>query len=345
MFRVGVTRDFLRADGSLGFGDIGLDLLAGADISWEFLPTADAEVSPEHARDYDGMLVLGPKINARTLQGIGRLQVVARFGVGYDSVDVPACTRAGVLLTITPEGVRRPVALAALTLLLALSHKLLIKDRLTRTGGWAQRLDHNGQGITGRTLGIIGLGNIGKELATLAQPLGLNVIAHDPWVHPDIATESGVILFGLPDLLRLADYVCVCCALTPETHHLLNAERLALMKKTAYLINVARGPIVDQAALCLALQSGQLQGAGLDVFEHEPVTPDDPILTLENIILSPHALCWTDEFFRLTGRAAITSLIAVARGVVPASVVNPDALAHPRLQHLKSRKDARPAKP
>jgi D-3-phosphoglycerate dehydrogenase len=339
MFRVGVTRDFLKADGTIGFGDIGLDLFAGTGVSWDFLPTLDPEVPPEQARDYDGLLLLAPKVGARTLEGTGCLQVVARFGVGYDNVDVPACTRAGVLLTITPEGVRRPVAAAAMTFLLALSHKLLIKDRLTRTGRWAEKLDHIGQGPTGRILGIIGLGNIGRELAALARPFGLRLLASDPWAAPTAAAEAGIALVPLDDLLRQADYVCVCCALTPETHHLLNAGRLALMKPTAYLINVARGPIVDQAALYRCLRDKTIQGAGLDVFEQEPVAPDDPILKLDNVILAPHALCWTDECFGLNGRAAITSLIDVARGVVPRNVVNREALAHPRLRHLRPRED------
>jgi D-3-phosphoglycerate dehydrogenase len=339
MFRVGVTRDFLKPDGTLGFGDIGLDLFAGAGLPWEFLPTLDPEIAPEHARDYDGLLVLTPKVSGRTLAGAGRLKVVARFGVGYDNVDVPACTRAGVLLTITPEGVRRPVAVAALTFLLALSHKLLIKDRLVRSGRWAEKLDHIGQGTTGRTLGIIGLGNIGRELAALAQPLGIGVIGCDPWVAPGTAAQAGVALVAIEDLLRQADYVCICCALTPDTHHLLNAERLALMKKTAYLINVARGPIVDQAALCQALQARRIRGAALDVFEQEPIAPDDPLLGLDNVILAPHAICWTDECFGLNGRTAITSLIDVARGIVPRNLVNGDALAHDRLRHLKPRED------
>jgi D-3-phosphoglycerate dehydrogenase len=339
MFRVGVTRDFLKPDGTLGFGDIGLDLFDGTGVAWEFLPAADQEVPPECARDYDGLLVLAPQVTARTLAGTGRLKVVARFGVGYDNVDVAACTREGVLVTITPEGVRRPVAAAAMTFLLALSHKLLLKDRLTRAGRWAEKLDHIGQGVTGRTLGIIGLGNIGRELAALARPFGLRLLAHDPWVAPGLAAGAGVTLTPLHDLLRQADYVCVCCALTPDTRHLLNAERLALMKTTAYLINVARGPIVDQAALYQALRAGHIRGAGLDVFEQEPVPPDDPILGLDNVILAPHALCWTDECFGLNGRAAIASLLDVARGVVPRAVVNGDALGHERLRHLKPRED------
>jgi phosphoglycerate dehydrogenase-like enzyme len=340
MYRVGVTRDFLGVDGAIGFGDIGLDRLSETGVAWEFLSDSDGEIRPEHARDFDGLLVLAPRVTDRTVEGGARLKIVARFGVGYDNVDVPACTRAGVLLTITPEGVRRPVAMAALTFLLALSHKLLIKDRLTRAGRWSERLAHNGHGVTGRTLGIVGLGNIGRELATLARPLGLSTLAFDPWVAPGDAYHAGVDLVSLDDLLRRSDYVCLCCALTPDTHHLLDAKRIALMKPTAYLINVARGPIVDQAALYEALRDRRLQGAGLDVFEQEPVPADDPILGLDNVIVAPHAICWTDECFETNGRIAIGSLIDVARGVVPKNVVNRDALAHSRLGHLRPREDA-----
>ncbi|HVK13090.1 MAG TPA: NAD(P)-dependent oxidoreductase, partial [Gemmataceae bacterium] len=300
MFLVGVTRDFLRPDGSPGFGDIGLSLLERGRVTWEYLPAAAGEVPPEAARDYDGLLLLGPRVTAATLAGAGRLKVVARFGVGYDNVDVPACTAAGVLLTIAPNGVRRPVAAAAMAFVLALSHKLLVKDRLTRAGRWAEKLNHNGQGLTGRTLGVIGFGNIGRELAGLARPFDLRVIASDPWADPEAAAAAGVRLVPLDELLRESDYVVVCCALTAETRHLLDAGRIALMKPTAHLVNVARGPIVDQAALTAALRANRIAGAGLDVFDPEPVAPDDPLLALENVILTPHAICWTDECFGRT---------------------------------------------
>lgn len=332
-FRVGLTRDFLKPDGTLGFGDIGLELLDQAPgVEWEFLPENTPELLPEQVRGYDALLVLAPRVTAATLAGSERLSVVARFGVGYDNVDVPACTEAGVLLTITPDGVRRPVALTVITLLLALSHRLLEKDRLTREGRWAEKLGHMGQGVTGRTLGVIGFGNIGREVFRLAQPFGLRHLAFDPHLPSDAGADQGVELVDLDTLLTQSDFVAVCCALTPDTHHLLNAERLAQLKPNAYLINVARGPIVDQQALTTVLRERRIAGAGLDVFEQEPVDPNDPILTLDNVIVAPHALCWTDECFLGNGRSACESILDVAAGRVPRYVVNRDVLEQPAVQ-------------
>jgi phosphoglycerate dehydrogenase-like enzyme len=334
-FRVGITRDFLRPDGTLAFGDIGLDVLdAAGGIEWEFLGENVREIRSDQAAGFDALLLLGPRVSTATLEGAPRLKLVARFGVGYDNVDVSACTRHGVLLTITPDGVRRPVAAAALTLILALSHKLLIKDRLAREGRWSEKLDHMGQGLTGRTLGIIGLGNIGREILALAAPFGMRHLASDPFVAP--GTVAGVEVVELETLLHSADYVCVACALAPETYHLLDAERLARLKPSAYLINVARGPIIDQKALVAALETRRIQGAALDVFEEEPLPPDDPISKLENVILAPHALCWTDECFRGNGRSACGSIADIAAGRVPRHVVNPEALERARFRKSHS---------
>jgi D-3-phosphoglycerate dehydrogenase len=330
MFRVGVTRDFLRPDGQLGFGDIGLSRLDDAPgVEWSFFPELVREVTPALAAEYDAILLLGPRITPGTLAGSPRLSLVARFGVGYDNVDVDACTAAGVALTITPDGVRRPVAAAVLTFLLALAHKLLIKDRLTRSGGWARKLDHMGQGLKGRTLGLIGLGNIGREVFRLAAPLEMRHLAADPFVQPADVAGSGITLVDLETLLRESDFVVVCCALTDGTRHLLNAQKLSLMKPTAYLINVARGPIVDQQALTDVLRERRIQGAGLDVFEQEPIDPADPLLAMDNVILAPHALCWTDECFSGNGHSAVTSILEIAQGRIPENVVNRDVLESP----------------
>jgi phosphoglycerate dehydrogenase-like enzyme len=326
-FRIGLTRDFLTPAGDVAFGDIGLSLLDTPGVSWDFLSENTPELRPDQIAGYDGLLVLGPKVTTATLAGNDRLAVVARFGVGYDNIDVPACTAAGVALTITPDGVRRPVAVSAITFLLALSHKLLVKDRLTRAGRWAEKLNHMGMGVTGRTLGVIGVGNIGREIFHLAKPFQMRHVGFDPFL---TTAPDGVELVLLGELLAESDYVVVCCALSKETHHLLNAERLAMMKPTAYLINVARGPIVDQAALTAALQQNRIAGAGLDVFDPEPIVPDDPLLKLDNVILAPHAVCWTDECFGNNGRSACRSLLAVANGNAPEYVVNRDVLTSPR---------------
>lgn len=326
-FRVALSRDFLKPDGSLAFGDIGLDLLRDQGIAWEVLPEQVPELRGEEVREFDALLLLAPRVTAATLADPGRLALIARFGVGYDNVDVAACTGAGVLLTITPDGVRRPVASSALTLVLALAHQLLIKDRLTRAGRWHDRLDHMGVGLTGRTLGVIGLGNIGREVFRLAQPLGMRHLGHDPFVQE----AAGVAVVSLEELLRQSDFVCVCCNLSDETRGMLDQRRLGLLKPTAYLINVARGPIVDQPALTRVLQERRIAGAGLDVFTQEPIDPQDPLLKLDNVIVAPHALCWTDECFRGIGQSACQSILDLAAGRVPAHVVNREALRHARI--------------
>ncbi|WP_010588139.1 NAD(P)-dependent oxidoreductase [Schlesneria paludicola] len=331
-FRIGLTRDFLKPDGTIGFGDIGLSLFDTApNVTWEFLADHSPILTPQQIAGFDGLLVLAPQVTAATLVGNDRLSLIARFGVGYDNVDVPACTAAGVMLTITPDGVRRPVAVSAITLLLALSHKLLIKDRLTRTGRWAEKLNHMGQGVKGRTLGVLGVGNIGREIFQLAAPFEMRHLGYDPFLKTSVA---GVELVSFETILQESDYLIVSCALTPETHHLLNADRLALMKSNAYLINVARGPIIDQLALTDALAEQRIAGAGLDVFAVEPIANDDPLLALDNVILSPHGICWTDECFQGIGRSACQSLIDVAAGRTPTNLVNRDVLNSPRLRSL-----------
>jgi phosphoglycerate dehydrogenase-like enzyme len=341
-FRVGLTRDFLKPDGALGFGDIGLALLEEAPgVQWEFVTDQHAELPRVVADQYDALLVLAPKVTATTVEGCRRLGLVARFGVGYDNVDVPACTANGVMLTITPDGVRRPVASSVLAFLLALAHKLPLKDRLTREGRWAEKLGHMGLGLTGKSLGLIGLGNIGREVFHLAAPLEMRHLGHDPHVSREQAAAWGIEWLPLEELLAAADFLVICCALSAETHHLLNARRLSLMKSTSYLINVARGPIVDQAALTHVLQQRKIAGAALDVFEQEPIDPRDPLLSLDNVILAPHAICWTDECFLNNGRSAIHSILDFAAGRPPQHIVNREVLESPAMQT----KLTRPTKP
>ena len=343
-FRVGLTNDFLKPDGSLIFDDLGLDLLdQAAGLGREFLAEATPELSADQVRPFDALLVLGGRVTEQTLAGADRLAIVARSGVGYDSVDVGACTRAGVVVTITPDGVRRPVASSVVAFMLALSLRMLDKDRLTRQGRWAEKTSYNGLGLAGRTLGVIGMGNIGREIVDLSRSFGLRYLAFDPFLSSAHAAAAGVELVDLETLLRTADFVSVNCPLDAETYHLLDARRLGWMRPSAYLINTARGPIVDQVALTTALAERRLAGAALDVFEQEPIDAEDPLLRLDNVIVAPHAICWTDECFRDNGRSACRSILDVAAGRAPTYVVNREVLDTSRFRARLERYAARHA--
>lgn len=328
-FRVAFSGDFRKPDGSPTYPDFDIETLRntpGVEIA--YLESA-SPLRAEQLDDFDALILLAHRFDAGSVPKSRRLAVVARFGVGYDTVDVEACTKAGIALVITPDGVRRPVAVSVITLMLALTGKLMIKDRLTReaASGYAKRSEHMGVGLVGRTLGLLGIGNIGAEVFRLAKPFDMRFIAHDPFADQAIARELGVELVGLEDLFGRSDILSVNCPLTPETRHIVNAERLALMKPTAYLINTARGPIVDQKALTEALEERRIAGAGLDVLEEEPPQADDPILELDNVILAPHALCWTDQCFAGNGAADVRAVIDVQHGREPRGVVNREVLA------------------
>ena len=327
-FRVALSGDFRKADGSPTYPDFDLaPLRAALGIEAVFLDEANP-LRGEQLEDFDALILLAHRFAAESAPKSGRLGIVARFGVGYDTVDVDACTRAGIALAITPDGVRRPVAVSIITLMLALTGKLMVKDRLAReaVAGFAKRSDHMGVGLVGRTLGSVGIGNIGAEMFRMAKPFDMRFIAHDPFADQAVATQLGIELVALEEVFRQADVVSVNCPLTPQTRHLVNSDRLALMKPTAYLINTARGPIVDQKALTKALQDRRIAGAGLDVLEQEPPDAADPILKLDNVILSPHALCWTDQCFAGNGAADVKAVLDVQHGRTPRGIVNRSVL-------------------
>jgi len=330
--RIGVTRDALL-DGSKTFFDpAALEILNQAkNVTWEYLPEAKKTLTADDAAAYDIICPVAAGIGADALgRADQRLKLVAGFGAGYDTRDVKALTAAGVLLTNNPNAVRRPMATTQLTFLLALAHKLLIKDNLVRTGRWTEQRQHYGVGLVGRTLGSIGLGNIAKELFRLAKPLDMKFIAHDPYAKPEDAAALGVTLVDFDTLFSTADFVCVNVLLNDSTRKLVNARAFSLMKPSAYFISAARGPIVDEAAMYAALKEKRIAGAGIDVFEAEPTPPDNPILKLDNVIVSPHSLCHTDECNRLLAEGSFKSAVAYASGKAPPHLINPDALQHPR---------------
>ena len=332
-FRIGITRDTVRADGTSIFDKRALQIFDDAKLQWEFIPENVKELTAAHGAQYDGLCVLNPKVPAAVVSGPDkRVKIVARMGVGYDSVDVKACTENGVVLTNTPDGVRRPVATSILALMLALSHKIFTKDSLTRTGRWAETTNHMGVGLTGKTVGSIGVGNIGGELYRIIAPLEMRHIAHDPYMKAEDAENLRVRLVDKETVFREADFVFVNMPLTSETRGSVGAREFSLMKPTAYFINTSRGPIVDERALYAALADRRIAGAALDVFEVEPVAGDNALLKLDNVIVTPHSVCWTDEFFRNNAESAFRSVVAIAAGKTPTYVVNRDVLQRGNLR-------------
>ena len=339
VFRVGITPDFyLDAKGR--FEHALESRLAGFDgLEYGPMPAQPGKVATAEALDqFDAIFSLGLKITRESLAGVNRLALVARWGVGYDMIDVPALTEAGIALAITPNAVRRPVAEAILAVGFALSKDLREQDQVVRSGKWRGNLRRLGLGIEGKVLGSVGCGNIAREMFRMAQSLGFSrFLAYDPYAEADDARCLGVELVSLEDVLRESDYVTINTLLNHSTRSMIGERELRTMKPTAFLINTARGPIVDQRALTEALQERRIAGAGLDVFEKEPVDPDDPLLALDNVILSPHGLAWTEEIVRDNGLEACDHILSIARGEVPDGVVNRDVLDGPEFRRKLQR--------
>jgi D-3-phosphoglycerate dehydrogenase len=325
-FRVGVTREVRRPDGSFVFAPCDLSALDEAGVEWSFLAEDARPLRPDLLQGIDGLYHYSAPVTAASLDGLDRLAILARNGVGLDFVDVPACTERGIAVTITPRAIAHPMASAAVALVLALSHRLRERDRALHAGDWGEaRFTPSGTGLAGRTLGVIGYGRIGREVVRLLEPWGMRVVV----TQRTPVEEPGIGFAPLETLLAESDVVVVACPLTAETRGMLDARRLALMKPTAFLVNVARGAIVDQAALVSALRDGRLAGAGLDVVDPEPLPADDPLLELPNVVGAPHSLGYTDDLVRGCVEQVCAALLAVAAGRVPDDVVNPDVLDNP----------------
>lgn len=322
VFRVSFTGDSFLPDGNFPSPDVGLGVFSDAPfVELRGFPEHTPEVTPAQLGADQGVIVRGSKITRATLAQAEHLLAVVRFGVGYDNVDVPACTGAGVVAAITPGAVDRCVSEATLCWMLALSHNLMGKDRLVREARWGDPLRFQGCEIGGRTLGIIGLGRIGRALAQLCEGLGMNPpIGFDPFV-----TDGGPVrMVGLDELMSSADFVSIHCPLTPQTSNLIGARELALMKPDAYLINVARGGIVDEEALYQALKHRRIAGAGIDCFIGEPLTAPPRFAELDNVILAPHGIAITREHGQRLGTMSCQAMLDLARGKRPVGVLNPE---------------------
>lgn len=322
-WKLAITADYAHPDGSTIYGDIGLDTLAEHGIDWSLVGAEGRDLTPEELEGFDALFLLsGTPFGRAQLEGVTTLKHVARFGAGFDAVDLEACDERGIIVTNAPTGLRVPMAHTALTFLFALAHSLLPKDRLVRQAQWDRKAEYRGPGLASATVGVIGLGGIGRETVSQLRALDLDVIAWNRSPRPEFCAEAGIEQLALDEVIARSDYLIVTVAANSETRHLIGQRELELMKDTAFLINIARGAVVDEPALITALQDGTIAGAGLDVFEVEPLPADSPLIALENVVLAPHALCWTADFAAATGAEALAEVRAVAAGESPRNIVN-----------------------
>ncbi len=333
-FNLKLTADFFDAAGKPKYQDIGLSVLSAAPhIQQSPFAVHSPEISPEQLAGANGVIVLTPKVTAKSVSQSKDLLAIGRFGVGYDSVAVPACTAADVAVFITSGAVDRPVAEAAVGWMIALTHNMRTKDRLVRTGEWEARSRFMGSELRDRTLGVIGLGGIARHLIKLLENWGMKPpLAFDPFIDAAGAAKAGARKVSLDELLRESDFVSIHCPLTEQTRGLIGAAQLALMKPGAYLLNTARGGLVDEDALYAVLKSNRIAGAALDCFALEPVTSPSRFADLDNVLLAPHCIAWTHELFRDIGRTACQGMIDLSLGQKPRGLVNPDVLAKPSFQ-------------
>jgi phosphoglycerate dehydrogenase-like enzyme len=271
----------------------------------------------------DAIVVAKTRVDEALLDAAPRLKLVQHQGVGYDNVDVAACRGRGVPVALTPEGTTIGVAEHTLLLILALYKRLRTAESALRAGGWpVWELRSGSFELAGKTVGLVGFGRIGREVGRRAVAFEARVVYYDPVrAAPETEAALGVAYRPLDDLLREAQVVSLHLPLTADTRGLIDARALALMRPDAVLINTARGPLVDEGALVRALAAGSIAGAGLDVFRQEPPAPDDPLLAMENVVLTPHIAAGTRDAWRTKMRAIAANLARVAAGEAPHNLV------------------------
>jgi phosphoglycerate dehydrogenase-like enzyme len=348
-FHVNYSGDFLDEDGRIASGYLGTEILdTAACIQYGFLEDlapsqGDASYSdrlyslaiePHHIAGANGLVVLRPFVRRLTFTaGASSLVVIGRAGVGTDKIDLAACTENDVAVFNAPDSLTHSTASATMVLILALAKKLPAQERMARSGNWQGQAAVIGDDLAGQTLGLIGLGRISVELVRLLAPFGMRVVAYSRHADPAEADSLGLVL--APDLdtvFRTADYVSLHWQLDERSRGRIGEREFRQMKPTAYFVNTARGEIVRQEDLVRALRERWIAGAGLDVFEHEPLPADDPLMGLDNVILTPHWLPTTHKVVRVVMDTMARGVVRASCGQVPEHVVNTAVLDRPKFR-------------
>ncbi len=275
-------------------------------------------------RDADAIITTEAQITRRVMEASPKCKVAVRYGIGFDVIDVDAATDKGIVVINIPDYCLEEVSNHAITLLLACAKKLVLLNNSLKQNCWAECKQAQAPmgSIYGQTLGLIGCGNIGRLTARKAQCFGLRILVYDPYVDKSLIKECGINLLSLAELLKESDFISVHVPLNKETWHLIGEEEFRQIKPTAYFINTARGSIVDEAALIKALKEKWIAGAGLDVFEKEPIDPDNPLLKMENVIVTPHSASYSVTSFERLRRSVGQEVARVLSGWWPKNVVN-----------------------
>lgn len=276
--------------------------------------------------DADGILVSLSQITRRVISSWKKNKIIARYGIGVDTVDLQAATDHGVFVTNVPDFCYDEVSDTAMSLILSVTRKVVEMHGLVSQGIWDRKLAIPVYKLRGRNLGLIAFGHIAQAVAKKAAPFGLRVSTYDPYIQPSDFVDSPVEFLGLEELLKKSDIISIHTPLTKQTFHLISEPQLRMMKPTAFLVNTARGPVVDKVALTKALQEGWIAGAGLDVLEQEPPDPQDPILKLKNVVLTPHYASYTEEAYLEVREKAADQIVQVLSGKIPNFLVNKNVL-------------------
>jgi D-3-phosphoglycerate dehydrogenase len=282
-------------------------------------------------RDAHAILTASAPFNRRVIGELKEALVICRYGIGVDTVDIPAATEAGILVANVPDFCFDQVGDTAMSLILSVPRKVTYLNNLVKRGVYKRDLAVPIYNFRGATLGLVAFGNIARNVCLKAVAFGFRVIAYDPYVKPESVAQYPAKLVDFDTVLKEADIVSVHTPLTHETRHMFNEATFRKMKPTAYFINTGRGPVHDQKALTRALTEGWIAGAGLDVQEKEPVDPEDPILKLDNVVLTPHYASYTEEAYHELRVKTAENAAAVLRGEWPKYLYNPEVKAHARL--------------
>jgi glyoxylate reductase len=300
-----------------------------AEVWPEYAPPPKKTII-EKAKNVDALVtLLSDKIDAEVFDAAPKLKMVAQLAVGFDNIVVPEATKRGIYVSNTPEVLTDTTADFAWALLMTLARRVVEADKYVRTGKWKVGWHPamlQGRDVYGATIGIVGAGRIGYAVAKRATGFSMRILFYDVIPRPEMEKDFGAKKVDLETLLKQSDFVSVHVPLMKETHHLINAEKLKLMKKTAYLINNSRGPVVDEKALCEVLKEGRIAGAGLDVFEQEPAPLDSPLLKLDNVVVAPHISSASYETRSKMAEMVADNLVAFFEGKKPPNLINPDVL-------------------